>query len=329
MNDLDMDDIQKRFFVSLGLIWGVVLVARPFTKVTINYADFSANLYLSLICACFSLLAGRFGLNLLRGLASLIAGLLLIMLPMVTANYMAMSLDMPLADELLANMDAAIGFDWHSFIAFVDARPLLAAAFGEAYQSFLIQVVLVPALLLWLGYSRRAHAFMIAFGLLTLVAAVVAIWFPAYGTYTHYGYTDGQLANINSYFGFEFIEHFEAVRNNVEFHISSQGISGILTFPSVHAGVAYLLIWATWTNIWLRYPFLLLNIMMALAAVVNANHYLVDILASIPLAALCIGIVRLVFGMHRNAADPAVSSQPGMQPVHFDQQGSRMAGSGR
>ncbi len=306
-----LEDIQKRFALSLAAIWIAVLAVQPFTKVSISYNEFSGSLYLSLLIACSGLLFSRFGLHSLRSLTSVIAGLFAIMLPLVTANYMAMSLNMPLADDLLSRMDIAIGFDWHAFIAFFDARPVLAEALRQAYESFLIQLMTVPVLLLFLGYHRRAHAFMIAFGLLTLLAAFIAIWFPAYGTYTYYGYTDGQLANINTYFGFQFIEHFEAVRNNEAFHVSSKAMSGILTFPSVHAGVAYLLIWATWSNVWLRYPFLLINIAMALSAVVNANHYLVDIIASVPLAVVCIMSVNSIFGRSGKRDELSVAAPSG------------------
>lgn len=309
----DLDDIQKRFTLSIAACWIAVLAVQPFTKITISYSEFSGVLYLSLVIACFGLLFGRLGLHSLRSVSSILAGLFLILLPMVTANYIAMSFNMPLTDDFLSRADAALGFDWDRFIAFVDARPFLAEAFKQAYQSFLIQIMAAPVLLLLMGYHRRAHAFMISFSLLTLLAAFIAVWFPAYGTYAYYGYVDGQLANIDTYFGFEFINHFEAVRNNETFHVSSEAMSGILTFPSVHAGVAYLLIWATWSNVWLRYPFLLINVTMALSAVVNANHYLVDIIASIPLAAVCVMAVNHIFGSSGKRDDlPAaeVSANP-------------------
>ena len=311
-----LDDIQKRFFLALAAIWIAVLVALPFTKVTINYHEFYGSIYVYLLLACVGVgvFLGRLGFHLLRGVSSVIAGLFLIMLPMVTANYMAMSFNMPLADDLLIRMDEAIGFDWHAFIAFVDARPLLAEVFMTAYGSFLIQTAFVPILLLFSGYYRRAHAFMIAYGLITLLAAVIAIWFPAYGTYTVYGVDGGQLANINAFYGFEFIDHFEAVRNSDSFHVSAGAMSGILTFPSVHAGVAFLLIWATWPNVWLRYPFLLLNLTMALSAVVNANHYLVDILASIPLAAVVVVAVTAIFGSLRQDHAAITASPQAVAP---------------
>lgn len=317
MTARDLNDIQIRFLASLGALWVAVLIALPFTKVAIDYGSFATVLVLALALAAVGMIAGRYGLDQFRGIASLMAGLFLIMLPMVTANYMAMSFNLPLADGLLVRMDEAIGFDWHGFIGFFNERPLIASVLSGAYQSFLVQIALAPVLLLLLGDARRAHAFMIAYGLLTLIAAVIAIWFPAYGAYAHHGFSSGEFANINTYFGFEFIEQFEAVRNDEVYVVSADTMSGILTFPSVHAGVAYLLIWAAWSNIWLRYPFLGLNLAMALSAVVNAGHYFVDIVASIPLAVLCVVMVRLVFGLGHQTSpepDPASPSAPAHAP---------------
>ncbi|WP_420407704.1 phosphatase PAP2 family protein [Hoeflea sp.] len=297
MTTRDLNDIQIRFVASLAALWAVVLIVLPFTKITIDYGSFATVFFLALALAGVGGFAGRYGLHQFRGIASLMAGLFLIMLPMVTANYMAMSFNLPLADGFLVRMDEAIGFDWHGFIGFFNERPLIASFLSGAYQSFLVQIALVPVLLLLTGEARRAHAFMIAYGLLTLIAAVIAVWFPAYGAFAHHGFSDGEFANINTYFGYEFISHFEAVRGDPGFTVSSDAMSGILTFPSVHAGVAYLLIWAAWRNVWLRYPFLILNLAMALSAVVNAGHYFVDIVASIPLAVLCVLVVRSVFGL--------------------------------
>lgn len=314
----DNSDITPRFFLALACIWLAILIVMPFTKVSLAFGDFYLAILMNLWIAAAGYVMGRFGLKTLRDFAVLITGLQLIALPMLTANYMSMSFNMPLADEALMRWDAAIGFDWRAFISFIDASPKLAWALGEAYGSFLPQLAIAPALLLLFGHSRRAHAFMISFGTLTLVAAVIAVWFPAYGTYTVYGVPNGSLQNINTHFGYQFIEQFEAVRSSEAYKVSAGTMSGILTFPSVHAGVAYLLIWATWPLKWFRIPFLVLNIAMAIAAVSHANHYLVDILASIPLAIVTVIAMKRVFAFDRYRTRPVPTSDEvadGMEPV--------------
>ncbi|MBW3099116.1 phosphatase PAP2 family protein [Pseudohoeflea coraliihabitans] len=298
MSDAAQDGIQNRFYLALVGLWAVVLAAQRFSKVSVAYGDFAVALALSAALAIIGWVMRRRGYLLLSAVASLFAGLYLVLLPMIMANYMAMSFNRPLADDFLAALDAGLGFDWLAYIRFVDGLPWLADAFTLAYSSFTIQLLIVPLLLLLLFRdSRRAHAFIIAYALFTLIAAAIAIWFPAHGTYLYYGYDGSEFANLNTVFAFEFFDHFVAVRASDSFHIELGSVSGILTFPSVHAGVAYLAIWATWPYRLLRYPFFIVNLAMALATVSNANHYFIDALASIPLALITVLAVRRIMAM--------------------------------
>ncbi|WP_299868879.1 phosphatase PAP2 family protein [uncultured Hoeflea sp.] len=313
--------VPARFYLSLSAMWLMMLAVLPFTKVQIVYGDFTDVIGLGLILAGLSLGAGRLKWIAVRNTLGLFAGFFLIFLPLIVVNYVAMSFEMPLMDDVLSQWDRSIGFDWHSFIAYVDGIPWLARAFDQAYGSFLIQVVLVPLLLQVTGQSRRAFAFVTSYGLVCFLAAFIAVYFPAYGTYSYYGFSEGELANIDMYFGYQFIEQFEAVRSQETYLVTASTLAGILTFPSVHAAVAYLAIWATWSNRWLRVPFLLLNVTMALSAVVNANHYLVDILVSIPLAAITVWIVKRIYAMEGFGASLSTGSEhvPGGQAAAIRQ----------
>ena len=291
---------QPRFILGLAAIWAAVLVVLPFTKVEINVVAFAPQILVSLLLLVSGWILGRRNFPAVRDLLSICAGLPLVAIALLSVNYIAMSFNMPLADEKLMRWDAALGFDWHAFISFVDSKPRLAAVLMSAYESFLYQLCAVPLILFALGFRRRALAFVIAFGLLTVISAYIAVWFPAYGAFRMNDVPFGTLRNLNNHFGFFFIEQFEAVRNSDTFVVSTDTLSGILTFPSVHAGVAYLLMWAVWPLRWLRIPVIALNIFMAISAVANAGHYLVDILASIPIAIACIFAVRIFFRLGDN-----------------------------
>jgi membrane-associated phospholipid phosphatase len=62
---------------------------------------------------------------------------------------------------------------------------------------------------------------------------------------------------------------------------------GIITFPSLHAGLAVLFAVALWRLRGLRWAALLLNILMLVATPLCGSHYLVDVIAGGALAALC------------------------------------------
>ncbi len=81
--------------------------------------------------------------------------------------------------------------------------------------------------------------------------------------------------------------------------------AGILTFPSVHAGVAALCAWAAWNSPLLRYPVLALNGAMAVSAITHGSHYLMDVIAGLGCAGVCVTVVRPFFGEQGEAATPA------------------------
>lgn len=236
----------------------------------------------------------------------LTAGLFLA-LPITVATYTAIGLNMPLADRELAAWDTALGFDWRNFILAVDSSPSASTLLQEAYGSFSKQSLF---LLLFLGFQRnaaRACAFNFAFLMLCLISSAVSVRFPALGTYVTYGVTQDSLSNINATYGFVFLEQFQAVRVQAAFVMDFDKLAGILTFPSVHAGLAVLCIWAAWESRWLRYPFLFLNIAMASSAVSHANHYLVDVIAGVGAAALAIAASSALFYRLANGNSPVLS----------------------
>lgn len=164
-------------------------------------------------------------------------------LPILLWTYAAINLNLPLADSQLVRMDAALGFDWPSFIALVDASPMLAWLLAEAYSSFHLQLLFLPILLVIFRHAQRAYAMIFAYYVLCIISSVISIWYPALGTYVVYGVAAESLSNINAKFGYFFLEEFHAVREAGPFVMRLDESAGILTFPSVHAGVAVLCAW--------------------------------------------------------------------------------------
>jgi membrane-associated phospholipid phosphatase len=219
----------------------------------------------------------------------------LLIIPMLMAAYLAASLDMPLADGGLTGLDAALGFDWRGYIAFLNAHPTLAMTLKYTYGTLSPQLVALPFILAAVGKFERAYAMIAAFALLCLISCLISIWFPALGTYLTYGVHEGEYRNVDSYYGFQFLRDFLAVREQPNFVLSIDSMSGIITFPSDHAAIAALCVWAAWGVKSLRIPFLVLNVLMAASAVANANHYLIDVIAGLVVAVVSILAVKAAF----------------------------------
>lgn len=218
-----------------------------------------------------------------------------LVVPILVSTYLAMSLGFPLADAQLSAMDQTLGFDWLAFITFVDSHPALSRALEEGYSSFGIQLTAVPIILVVLGNIPRACAVVFGYGLLCFISSIVSISYPALGTYSVYGVAQTDLQNIDAHFGFFFLEDFNMVRASRSFVLSLDNASGIITYPSVHAGIAFFIMWAMWDNKWTRWPFVVMNLLMATSAISHANHYLVDVIAGAGIAAFTSAVASYAF----------------------------------
>lgn len=286
---------RARLWVFVAFAYAAILGLDWFSSMSITYGSFKILYVAPAILYASAIVFGWRGFDRTAfALESMSAGILLTP-PIIMATYLAMSLNLPLVDGDLAAMDVALGFDWMVFIKWVDSHPTIAIILDYCYNSFMLQLVFLPVLLCLFKMPLRGMAFVAAYAILCFISCVICIWYPALGTYSYYNILPGDVPNIASKFGYFFLDQFNAVRADPNFVLTSKEAAGIVTFPSVHAGTACLLIWATWAIPYLRYPFLAVNLLMCVGAVSHANHFLVDVIAGAGIAAFTVAVVNVVF----------------------------------
>jgi membrane-associated phospholipid phosphatase len=231
---------------------------------------------------------------------------LVMALPVLVFSYSAMRAALPLSDHILIAMDRFIGFDWPWYVSMIDSSPLLSTVLAYAYSSFSFQLLLLPIALSLLGYEKRAFQMVLAYLLMCSSAIALSVPFPAVGAYKAFGITNGDLSSINAHFGYFFLKSFNAVRDNPSFTLGISSAAGIITFPSIHAGVAVVCGWASWRSLWLRVPMTILNFLMALSAISHGSHYLVDVLAG---AAVALATIWVVVRLSRPSARVFLSAR--------------------
>lgn len=296
-------------------LFGLVAAAYPATALLAAIfglrIDYPAHL--SFVAALLGLLAVLSlycrlrGMEFLRRLGEPVCALLLLTLPILVSTYIAMRVNRPEADALLAGLDRSIGFNWMAFVAAIDARAWLSTLLFLSYESFAYQLLLLPPLLVLCGQAARAYRMVIAYGLICFSSSLIGMEFPALGAYPFFRVAPETLPAINLHFGYFFLDQFHQVRSDPNFVFSLRQAAGILTFPSVHAGVATLCLWAAWRLPVLNLAFLVLNVAMALSAISHGSHYLVDIVAGIALAASCVVLVRRLGRVRTGAVSPLFS----------------------
>lgn len=309
----------------LGLALGVTMLAMIVVPAImgfdVDFLSFWPAVFFAAIPAAFIPYVSWRRMWVLRSILELSCCSFILVVPVLVLTYGCMRFNMPMADTTLINLDRTLGFDWTAFVLLVDQSAFASSLLETAYGSLMKQMVLLPALLCLLQFQARAYQLMTALIALSFLSAIVSIPFPSVGAYVGHGLDGKSLENINAYFGYFFIESFNAVRAQDHFVLTLTNSAGIITFPSGHAAFAVLSMWAAWPSRWLRYPVLALNVLMIVSAITHGAHYFVDVIAGSAVAMLAImiatrqlpripsllGLVQLAFAFGRR--QPALPHQ--------------------
>jgi hypothetical protein len=195
----------------------------------------------------------------------LLSGLQLtaITLAFLPLSYLAAAPGLPLLDTELARLDALLfGFQWDAAARWVADRPtldqvLLAAYFSAAYQA--VAILLIGSIT---HPGDRNSELLWTFGAGLLMSCGVFIFTPALGKASHVG---------------DYIETLTSIRSGMWTVLDYSRPEGIITFPSFHATLAILFVYAVRRHQWALAVFVPLNVLLIAATPTVGDHYLVDV----------------------------------------------------
>lgn len=199
-------------------------------------------------------------------------------------SYLTVTANFPLVDRQLAEIDDALKLDWLALFEWVEARPAIHGALVVAYHSCMAQVAV---LLLWLsacGRFDKMREFVWLFVTTLLVIIPISWILPAASAWVYFGVAE----RADAYH----LADFNALRTGQMTRISLAQMNGLITFPSFHAALAIILIYACWGVKVLFPAFLVLNLLMLAATPTMGGHYFIDIIAGG-------GVVLCLIGLHR------------------------------
>lgn len=230
--------------------------------------------------AVSGMLARRYGHPLFGGAVEVVALTYVQGVATIFLLFSLTEISLPFADPAFSAIDHALGFHWPD-MALLFARDPAAYKLSElVYYSMEWQPLLIVPLLFLMRQELRAWRFVTVGALAALMVVVVYPFMPAEGPAVFYGMIPADLP-VYGLFPWEFGPKLGMIRDGQIKTITVEWIFAMVSLPSYHAVSALVFSWAMWPSRWLRWPFVLHNLGVAVTSIYVGIHYLVDILAGL------------------------------------------------
>jgi membrane-associated phospholipid phosphatase len=172
---------------------------------------------------------------------------------------------MPMADSLLHDTDLALfGIDRARLIADLALSQNALRFWGWIYNSLSVTPIAAMGILILTDRARLAWALLTTLMATALVSITFVAILPAYGTPP---------------FPYDFVDVFDGVRDGRLRTLNGSVVTGLITFPSMHAADAIILTYVFGQMGRWGVPFVVLNVLMFVSALLVGGHYIIDLLA--------------------------------------------------
>jgi hypothetical protein len=214
--------------------------------------------------------------------------LLLVLLTNVMSpmQYGAIALGFPYVDSWLAAGDAAIGVHVPALVAWTMSHPHFSQVLTVAYFSLLPQFFFTVIVLAVLRERVRLWEFAFHFHVCLIVTVAALVVWPAMCAPVFYHFDP----TIDIARPIEQIQRLHAGTMQI---VRFDELEGLVSVPSFHAAGALLTTWAFRRRRRILIPLIVLNSALIAATFMTGLHYVVDVLASVPLCAFSVVAWRL------------------------------------
>jgi hypothetical protein len=168
-------------------------------------------------------------------------------------------------------------------LAWMNGWPTVYAVFRPIYLSLTLQMTTVVLCLAFSGRLVWLRVYTLAFIFAALASIAVSVVLPAAGAWPYYAPTAAESPNVMPAVSTSW-PVFYGLRDGTLRALMAVGAEGIITFPSLHAALAVIVIAALWPVAVLRWVILALNGAMLIATPIDGSHYFIDVLAGVALA---------------------------------------------
>ena len=211
--------------------------------------------------------------------------------------------NLPLIDNALASADLTVGFDWRALLGWMNEHPTLFAIMRPIYLSLTLQMTTVVLCLSFTGRFVWLRIYTLAFLLAALTTIALSAVLPAAGAWPHYGLTAAASPHLMPTVNTSWPVFF-GLRDGSFRALVAVGSEGIISFPSLHAALAVIMMAALWPIARLRWIIIGFNAVMLAATPIDGSHYFIDVWAGIALAVACLLAARAIAARAGAAREP-------------------------
>lgn len=210
-------------------------------------------------------------------------------------NHLTMTTGLPLADDMLASADAALGFDWAGYLAWADRFPRLLEAMDWSYTGLTFYSMLLFLLLVLScrDPNRACSEFVQVFLLTAAACIVVGCGLPAVSAAIHFAPLPDAFVHIRPERGAYHLASLTRLRTDPAAVLTLGALPGLVTFPSFHTAMGIVAIYCARHRWWLLSVMLPVNLVMIASTPILGGHYGVDLLGGAAVAAAAILSVRM------------------------------------
>ena len=193
-------------------------------------------------------------------------------------QYGAIALGFPYVDRWLAAADAALGVHVATLAMWTEAHPIVARIMTLAYSSLLPQWFVAVLSLAVLRERERLWELAFHFHVCLVITVATLIVAPAVCPPAYYHFQPTiDMTHV--------IDQIQALHTGTMKMVRFDDLEGLVSVPSFHVAGALLATWAFRGRPRIFVPFALVNVVLIAATFMTGVHYLVDVVASVPLFA--------------------------------------------
>jgi len=216
-------------------------------------------------------------------------------------SYVVTATNLPLANDAIAAVDHALGFDWLRWFGLVEQHQALHLVLQLAYPSVTVQMVLIACYLSLTGQPERSRELVWTIMLSLLIIVPLSGLLPVESAWLYY--------HVAGFFDAATVADFDRLRAGQLQNVDLRQLQGIISFPSFHTCLGLLFPYVVRKRRRVLLPVALLNAMMILSVPTEGGHFLIDVIAGAGVAVVAARIAAHIETL-LDRRQPAAATSP-------------------